>query len=266
MLIQAVAVFALLFAITHPEILLESMNDPPTERFDTWNVDVGDLSLSGSKIAQNRSLPTVQSVRTVDDWPSSVTSSPNTAILSKMDVMIFTRKRVQSGDAHLALALLIGLLFITAMMVCGVLKGRPLYLLPFFCFQVFDFVLSCLTAAGHYTWLPNLQAIIQEHPEIPFRDQILKLDGQFVALCILVAYLAILIAKAYFVGIVWACYQYLHLRQNSVLTYTTTEDGQRRTDSEMLLPPNYEDALKMPPAYSSMAAAAPPPYIGNSSA
>jgi len=98
---------------------------------------------------------------------------------------------------------------------------------------------------------------------MPFRDQLMKLDGQWIALCILMAYVFVLIAKAYFIGVVWACYQYLHLRQNSVLTYTTTEDGRRR-DAELLLPPNYDEALKMPPAYSTSAVVnAPPPYMDN---
>jgi len=101
-------------------------------------------------------FPTVQTNRASIDGPFAATASQQDGIFTKMDLMIFTKKRVQSGDAHLALALLVGLLFMTAMMVCGTLKNRPLYLLPFFCFQVFDFVLACLTAAGHYTWLPNL--------------------------------------------------------------------------------------------------------------
>jgi len=154
----------------------------------------------------------------------------------------------------LALALVFGLLFITLLMVYGSIKSRPVYLLPFFCFQVFDFILACLTAVGHYTWLPNIHQAIVENPDMPFREQLMNLNSEWLALCILLIYVLVLMVKAYFIGIVWACYQYLHLRNASVLRYTEVEGNTIPNDAELLLPPDYETASKLPPVYSG-----PPP-------
>ncbi|EEC18269.1 lysosomal-associated transmembrane protein, putative [Ixodes scapularis] len=45
---------------------------------------------------------------------------------------------------------------------------------------------------------------------------------------------------AYVMGIVWSCYKYLRLRQDTNLS-------DLESDSEALLPPDYETAMKMPP-------------------
>jgi len=248
-----VAISALLFAISRPEIF-----------WDNGQGEIADDAMSGMKMGDNtKNVVASGRDEKVTQLPELPTPQPQKSaqamdsdrfFYTKSDVMIFTRKRLQNGDAHLALALLVGLFFITAMLLHGVAKNRPGYLLPFFCFQVFDLMLSCLTAVGHYTWLPNVQDVLADNPDVPFRDQLLDMNSQWMALCILTAYVVVLFAKAYFIGVVWACYQYLHLRQVSILTYTATEDGHRE-DGELLLPPDYESALKMPQAGSP-----PPPY------
>jgi hypothetical protein len=53
-------------------------------------------------------------------------------------------------------------------MVYGAIKRRPVHLLPFFCFQVFDLIIACLTAVGHYTWLPSIQRAIIESVRFAF--------------------------------------------------------------------------------------------------
>jgi lysosomal-associated transmembrane protein len=174
---------------------------------------------------------------------------------TKNEMMFFTQKRIQSGDAHLALALILGLFSITAMLIYGAAKSRPVYLLPFFCFQVFDFVLACLTALGHYTWLPNLREIIENNPDFPFRDQLLQMNAQWIALFISLMYVVVLMVKAYFIGVVWACYQYLHAKNAGIFSYRDDGDGIQR-DAELLLPPDYENASKFPPVYQGP----PPPY------
>jgi len=251
LIIQMIAISALLFAISRPEIFLDNQSEID-DTDSRVKIDPKYVLRNGEeKASQLPELPTPQpqkSAQPMDD---------NNFFYSKSDMMVFTRKRLQNGDAHLALALLVGLFFITAMLLHGVAKNRPGYLLPFFCFQVFDLMLSCLTAVGHYTWLPNLQEVLADNPNVPFRDQLMDINSQWMALCILTAYVIVLFAKAYFIGIVWACYQYMHLRQAGVLTYTMSEDGQQQGDGELLLPPDYESALKMPQAGT------PPPPYGN---
>jgi lysosomal-associated transmembrane protein len=260
LIIQMVAISALLFAISRPEIFWDNNNNNVNDKIGGNEQDGGGVKINPKfiistnnedKSTQLPELPTPQPLKSAEP------TDDNNYFSAKSDVMIFTRKRLQNGDAHLALALLVGLFFITSMLLHGVAKNRPGYLLPFFCFQVFDLILSCLTAVGHYTWLPNLQEVLADNPDLPFREQLVDLNSQWMALCILTAYMLVLFAKAYFIGVVWACYQYLHLRQVSVLTYTMSEDGRQREDGELLLPPDYESAMKMPQA------GAPPPPYGN---
>jgi len=260
LIIQTFAISALLFAISRPEIFWDNAKSDVTDLAGGSHSGTGDGAemtiglkhvdqIGLPELTQLPELPTPQpqkSAQPIDDDRFSRAGS---------DVVMFTKKRLQNGDAHLALALLTGLFVITLMLIHGVIKNRPGYLLPFFCFQVFDLVLSCMTAVGHYTWLPNLQEILAKNPDVPLRDQLMDMDSQWMAFCILAAYVIVLLAKAYFVGVIWACYQYLHLRQASVLAYTMTEDGHRSGDDELLLPPDYESAMKMPHAGSP-----PPPY------
>lgn len=90
------AILVVLFAITHPEILLDIVNETPENGVKT------DFPLSDAKIGDGSAaiLPTVQSSRVVIDGPSA-TSSHQSGFLSKMDVMVFTKKRVQSGKIFL---------------------------------------------------------------------------------------------------------------------------------------------------------------------
>lgn len=37
------------------------------------------------------------------------------------------------------------------------LQGHAWYLMPFFCLQVFDFSVSCLTVVGYFSYLPDLK-------------------------------------------------------------------------------------------------------------
>ncbi|KRZ86437.1 Lysosomal-associated transmembrane protein 4A [Trichinella sp. T8] len=160
------------------------------------------------------------------------------------------------ADAHLAIALVFGLMFITSMMIYGIFKGRPLYLIPFFCFQVFDLILSCLTAVGHYTWMPSVEDIIQQNPDLPFRDQLAGLNSQWIAICILLFYLLIIVVKIYFIGIVWSCYQFL---QAANADNMRLDDPKADMDNvQVIFTPTeiVETTVKLPPAYDEL----PPQY------
>lgn len=88
------------------------------------------------------------------------------------------------------------------------------------------------------------------------------MNSEWLALCILLAYVLVLVLKAYFIGIVWAAYQYLHLRNSSMLRYSSLPEGTvggMECDAELLLPPDYEAATKLPPVYPGP----PPGYSSN---
>jgi len=144
---------------------------------------------------------------------------------------------------------------ITLLMVVGAVKGQPSYLMPFFCLQVFDFCISSLTMISYFSFMPDLHALLLQSPSLPFRDQLLALDQRWLSLILMVAFLLVMVVKAYLIAMVWACYRYLLLRQAGGPLLAGDE-----ADSTAALP-DYEVALA-DPRFSKVDLAnypAPPP-------
>jgi len=109
--------------------------------------------------------------------------------------------------------------------------------------------------------LPNIKEWISAQDNLPFKNRLLNYDEQYLMLLVVSVFVLVMSVKAYFIGVVWACYKYLTRRNlNEAVTHYMEEDP----DSEMLLPPKYEDAIKYPvltanmpppPAYTATAAA-----------
>lgn len=159
---------------------------------------------------------------------------------------------------------------ITLLMVYGAVKGKPSYLMPFFCLQMFDFCLTSLTAVGYLCYLPNMHRYLAENPTVPFRDQLLRLDPQVLSLLVLGAFTVVMLIKSYFIGIVWSYYKYLTLRmvanrrtihyiESEIATMSLSESllGTMPTTVDL---PDYETAVKKfsppPPSYASATAMA----------
>ncbi|KAJ8305268.1 hypothetical protein KUTeg_015813 [Tegillarca granosa] len=161
------------------------------------------------------------------------------------------------NDDDLCVAFVITMctLTITLFLLYGAIKSRPGYLMPFFCLQVFDFCLSCLTVVGYFSYAPNIKDWFRQQGLgcYPGMDSILRMDGEWLMLLCLLVLVLFLSLKAYLIGVVWACYKYLQLRNlnRSVVREYTVDP-----DTEMLLPPKYEDAIKAPVDSSPP----PPPY------
>jgi len=179
----------------------------------------------------------------------------NTDNFSYGNYQMFRERHWTSEDKFVGMLITMGSFFVTIMLIYGAIKGHASYLMPFFCIQVFDFCVSCLTIVGYFSYMPDIKKWISMQPDMPFKDELLSLDADFLMLMAVIFFVFILTVKAYFVGVVWACYRYLtnsgHPSSNLMRRYETTGGD----DSEMLLPPKYEDAVRMaaeqPP---------PPPY------
>ncbi|XP_034256888.1 lysosomal-associated transmembrane protein 4A isoform X1 [Thrips palmi] len=159
---------------------------------------------------------------------------------------------------------------ITLLMVYGAVKGKPSYLMPFFCLQMFDFCLTSLTAVGYLCYLPNMHRYLAENPTVPFREQLLRLDPQVLSLLVLGAFTVVMLIKSYFIGIVWSYYKYLTLRmvanrrtihyiESEIATMSLSESllGTMPTTVDL---PDYETAVKKfsppPPSYACATAMA----------
>lgn len=163
-----------------------------------------------------------------------------------------------SEDKFIGMLLTMGSFFVTILLIYGAIKGEAGYLMPFFCLQVFDFCISCLTIAGYCSYMPDVKNIIIQS-DIPFKDELLRYDGDWLMLLLVLVLVLVLSVKAYFMGIVWSCYKYLtHYNAVGARTVRSYDVNTGGDDAKMLLPPNYEDVIHMieddvapPPPYST---------------
>lgn len=168
-----------------------------------------------------------------------------------------------SEDKFVGLLLVMGSFFVTVLLVYGAAKGYAGYLMPFFCLQVFDFCVTCLTIVGYFSYMPDMKTcldkgtLFDQQMGFPFKNDLKSLDHDWVMLFAIIFFVLVLTLKAYFIGVVWACYKYLtnYKTGNNMIRAYEASSGE---DAEMLLPPKYEDAVRMaaeqPP---------PPPYFPN---
>ncbi|GAB0086502.1 uncharacterized protein DMENIID0001_079070 [Sergentomyia squamirostris] len=157
---------------------------------------------------------------------------------------------------------------ITLMMIFGAIKGKPSHLLPFLCLQLFDFAITILTAAGYLCYLRSVHRLISESHRFPWREELLKLSPQTLSIVVLLAFIGVVLMKAYAIGIVWRCYKYLTMRQHnlrSMLPYIIPDVSHRQERDYSSLLPDYDEAIAQsmkqapPPSYQvAMATAIPP--------
>lgn len=162
--------------------------------------------------------------------------------------------KLRKENLCLFFALVLCTFLVALMLVYGALRSRPSCLMPFFCLQVFDFCLTCLTIVGYMTYAPDVKVwlIQQGLADYPGMTRIMEMEEQWLMLWCVIVFVLIITVKAYLINMVWACYKYLQLRNmnRSVVREYTLDP-----DSEMLLPPKYEEAMKCQPT-----GPLPPPY------
>ncbi|KAI3361482.1 hypothetical protein L3Q82_013630 [Scortum barcoo] len=154
-------------------------------------------------------------------------------------------------DANMCIASAISLLMILicGMATYGAYKLRAAWIIPFFCYQIFDFALNTLVAVSIVVYPNTIQDYLQQLPDnFPYKEEIAALSNVCLVLIVLLFIGCILSFKAYLIACVWNCYRYVSGRGTSeILLYVTTND------TTVLLPP-YDDSVSVPPKQ------APPPY------
>jgi lysosomal-associated transmembrane protein len=171
----------------------------------------------------------------------------------------WVQRKWTSEDKFVGLLFTISYFVITIMLIYGAGKGRAGYLMPFFCMQVFDFCLTCLSFVSYFSYIPNIKRWIQAQGDFPWKQELLQLNDDWLMLAVVSGFVMVITMKAYLIGIVWACYKYLTGYERAVArgihrAYSNMEI-ENPEDTEMLLPPKYEDVLRM-----TAEEPAPPPY------
>ncbi|XP_036371747.1 lysosomal-associated transmembrane protein 4B [Megalops cyprinoides] len=155
-------------------------------------------------------------------------------------------------DANICIATAISLLMILicGMATYGAYKQHAAWIIPFFCYQVFDFALNTLVAISVLVYPDTVQDYLQQLPgNFPYKDEIMSTNNACLVFMVLLFIGCILAFKAYLIGCVWNCYRYVSGRGSTeVLVYVTTND------TAVLLPP-YDEIVAVPPKEP------PPQYV-----
>ncbi|CAH1100970.1 unnamed protein product [Psylliodes chrysocephalus] len=179
-------------------------------------------------------------------------------------------RKIYSSDIDMGALMTVCTLSITLLMVYGTIKGKPTHVLPFFCLQLFDFAITALTATGYFCYLRSAHRLVAENWNLPLRHELLQLSPQVLTLIVLLAFLFSMLWKAYWISVIWRCYKYLTLRQQSnrnAIHYIIPETDQRGL-AEADYPSLFRDqegvfgGLKQtpPPSYQDIMEEQPPPY------
>jgi lysosomal-associated transmembrane protein len=197
---------------------------------------------------------------------NGMSKTENVTSLHRNDSKLVFRNSWNCNDRMLGLVLTLGSSLFTLALLYGTITGRPRYLLPFFCLQVFDFCITSLSVIGYFSFEPDVKRWIASQKMLPMKEQLMTLENQW--LILLAAFLSILLlwTKAYCISIVWTCYKYLvqsemapaSPQQIGMVQYEVTEARQDAPDNQMMMmmPPKYEDVIQIP-----VLVAAPPPYM-----
>ncbi|XP_074056566.1 lysosomal-associated transmembrane protein 4B [Macrotis lagotis] len=141
-------------------------------------------------------------------------------------------------DANLCIATAISFLMILicAMATYGAYKQHAAWIIPFFCYQIFDFALNLLVAISVLVYPNSIQEYIRQlPPQFPYKEDIISVNPTCLVLIILLFISIVLAFKGYLISCVWNCYRYINGRNSSdILVYITTND------TTVLLPP-YDD-------------------------
>lgn len=57
-----------------------------------------------------------------------------------------------SGEMEMALLFCVAMIIISLSLIHGLVHRRPMLILPYFIYMLFDFVVACLYTIGHHQW------------------------------------------------------------------------------------------------------------------
>ncbi|XP_040095265.1 lysosomal-associated transmembrane protein 4B-like [Oryx dammah] len=121
-------------------------------------------------------------------------------------------------DANMCIAIVISVLMILicAMVTYRAYKQYTAWVIPFFCYQIFDFSLNTLVAVTIPVYPNSIQEYIQQlPPDFPYKDDIMSVNPTCLVLVILLFTSIILTFKGYLISCVWNCYRNINnLRYN----------------------------------------------------
>ncbi|KAL0271935.1 UNVERIFIED_CONTAM: hypothetical protein PYX00_005081 [Menopon gallinae] len=167
---------------------------------------------------------------------------------------LWERQNFSHQDMNIGVVVTICSFTMTLMLLYGAIKGKPSYLMPFFCLKVFDFCVAGISAVGYLCYPPDMnQYWMKKFKLLPFKEELSDFHPDTIVIFAATAFVLIMLIKAYFISIIWRCYKYLSFRQIAAQRTVHFIDPVVQN----LLPdlPDYETAVKKfptpPPSYAS---------------
>jgi len=243
-------------AMMNPEMVDNYVPKTPVSKLPPVGISNENEKLPFLEISPNEKLSPVGIISSQND--SSIINLP----ASPDNLQDWISVKNWSLEGMLAVVLLtVAWMGIVLCLIYGTIRGIAKYITPFFCVQMFDLCLTGLTMLSYFSDLPTVRRWISvQDDRFPFKQQLLTLDNDHLTLVTLIIFVGVLSVKAYFIGVVWTCYKYLKVYESmGQIGRLRLYDGDevRPEDTELLLPPKYEDVLMMPPVQDGPA---PPAY------
>ncbi|KAJ1058522.1 hypothetical protein K5549_008642 [Capra hircus] len=141
-------------------------------------------------------------------------------------------------DANMCIAIVISVLMILicAMVTYRAYKQYTAWIIPFFCYQIFDFSLNTLVAVTIPVYPNSIQEYIQQlPPDFPYKDDIMSVNPTCSVLVILLFTSIILAFKGYLISCVWNCYRNINNLRYADDTTLMAENAEAETP--ILWPP-----------------------------
>ncbi|CAN0121620.1 unnamed protein product [Lampetra planeri] len=129
-------------------------------------------------------------------------------------------------DSSIAMVISLVMMIMSGMLVYGSFKHRSGLLIPFFCYQLFDFALTCLVAVGFLTYLPKFKDYVDQLPNFTYKEDIESMDSTWVVLIFVLLFAFVLSFKAYMICCVWNCYKYIVNRNIPDMTVFTDQNNE----------------------------------------
>lgn len=163
----------------------------------------------------------------------------------------------RSTAAALAVIVYLMCATVSGMLLFGVVKSRPSYLMPFFWIQLCDFFFSLpsfLSSLYATPGSPYVNHYQQSHsPPGGLVGKFWPHSGPSGAPSTLLISTCIILFKGYFLCVVWKCYRYLKMKEMVLPLHFPCSSP----PSDLVLPPGFVPPSVLPVAISSMA---PPDY------
>jgi len=156
---------------------------------------------------------------------------------------------MSEGTVLLAMLVTIAIMSICLEAIYGTIKGLPKHIIPFLCMQIYFACITGINMIGRLSDPQEIRKLFTSQMSEKCKQAVEDMDDDHLMLWALAVCIIVMFLKIYFISVVWSCYNYLknEMLQGAPSRRTDINvDPTKIYDSEMTLPPKYEDIILVP--------------------